>query len=110
MGGRARVDPPPPLPIMQSSTIMKPKMAMNAQSMYSAAPPPSEYGGGQDYGRPMTPAYSMYSAAPPGRMDGGGGGLQMKVVESYNAQLGDELTLVLGDVITVEEEFDDGMY
>ncbi|KAI9100384.1 hypothetical protein DFS34DRAFT_702535 [Phlyctochytrium arcticum] len=36
------------------------------------------------------------------------GFFQLKVVEQYNAQLGDELDLFVGDVITIEEEFDDG--
>ncbi|KAJ3158702.1 hypothetical protein HDU86_002667 [Geranomyces michiganensis] len=35
-------------------------------------------------------------------------GLQMRVAEAYDAQLSDELTLVVGDIISIDEEYDDG--
>ncbi|TPX63273.1 hypothetical protein SpCBS45565_g06738 [Spizellomyces sp. 'palustris'] len=114
IGGRSKVAPPP-LPTNSYPTM---KSAMQSvysnpappQSMYTDAPPPQSM-----YNDPPpmpSNAYSVYSSAPPPILPPITTPtqplVQMKVVEPYAAQLGDELSLMIGDVVTVEEEYDDG--
>ncbi|KAJ3022036.1 hypothetical protein HKX48_007191 [Thoreauomyces humboldtii] len=98
--------PAPPLPSFQQG--------QNVQSMYSNAAPRSP--------APPMPAYMPQQqqqqqqqsyvfddpmpVAP--AAEGPLGGFQMRVGEAYVGQLADELSLQVGDIVTVEEEFDDG--
>ncbi|KAJ3022025.1 hypothetical protein HKX48_007180 [Thoreauomyces humboldtii] len=109
----SRVDPGLP-------TTNPAKFNQNKQSMYSEAglmPPRSP--------APPMPAYNPQMQQNRSRMDGdrypivdaaadmgngggGGGGRRMRVVEPYTGQLADELSLQVGDIVSVEDEFDDG--
>ncbi|KAJ3170896.1 hypothetical protein HDU87_008662 [Geranomyces variabilis] len=87
------MSPMPPMP-----AYMPQQMQQQQQQMGRASSPEllSEYGGGV-----VAPAAEDTGVSPRR-------GLQMRVAEAYDAQLSDELTLVVGDIISIDEEYDDG--
>ncbi|KAJ3169964.1 hypothetical protein HDU88_000606 [Geranomyces variabilis] len=83
------MSPMPPMP------AYVPQQMQQQQQMRASPELLSEYGG------VMAPA-AEESGVSQRR------GLQMRVAEAYDAQLSDELTLVVGDIISIDEEYDDG--
>ncbi|RKO90656.1 hypothetical protein BDK51DRAFT_41901 [Blyttiomyces helicus] len=102
---RGGVDALPPA-IPMPTELRTPK---GGYSLYSS--PDSVFGNGAYDDAPAVPPLPAMLGAAQAAESGAGnsdGGRYMKVVESYDRQLEDELTLVVGDVVFVEESFDDG--
>ncbi|KAJ3181127.1 hypothetical protein HDU85_003832 [Gaertneriomyces sp. JEL0708] len=104
-GGRNKVNPPPPLPMTNNNNKYPQSMySVPGDQTYASTPVPMPTYQNQPYQPPQQQQQpqQQYAEYPVGNT------FQMRVIDPYSAQLGDELSLEMGDFITIEEEFDDG--